>query len=109
GAGRRIGDHGVADLEARLALEIMEARGDLLALEVLDGVADQEVGQQADQPDDDDLEHPAADDRVVPWRDLHLGRGAQRLDGHALVSLSGLAGGTAGTPWATTVARCARD
>ena len=68
GAGRRVGDHRVADLEARLAFEVVEAAGDLLAGEVLDGVGDEIPGQEAHGADHDDLEDPAADDRIVPGR-----------------------------------------
>ena len=87
GAGRRVGDHGVADLEARLALEVVEAAGDLLALQILDGVGDEVPGEQADQADHDDLEDPAADDRVVPRRHFRARRGAQCLDCHPLFPL----------------------
>ena len=89
GAGRRIGDHRVADLEAGLALEIVEAAGDLLPLQIVDGVGDEVPGEQADQADHDDLEDPAADDGVVPGRHFHTRRGAQCFDCHPLCPPAG--------------------
>ena len=89
GAGRRVGDHGVADLEARFAFEIVEAAGDLLALQVVHGVGDEIPGEQADQPHDHDLENPAADDGIIPGRHLGAWPGAQCLDGHPLCPPAG--------------------
>ena len=87
GAGRRILDHRVADLEAGLASEIVETAGDLLPVQIVDGVADEIPGETGDETDDHDLKDPAADDRIVPGRHSHARRGAQCLDCHTLVPL----------------------
>ena len=78
---------GEDDFEAGLATEIVETAGDLLAGEVVDGVADEIPGKSGDKTDHHDLKDPAADDRVVPGCHLYPMRGAECLDGHTLVPL----------------------